>query len=197
MRKPLGIAVAVASLIMLAGCTTSSEAAPQAPSVEPAGPTASPSTSPTPTPSTSTSARGNLTKNVGDTFGLSTSSGESAADFKVTAITLDPSCTSPYASAPQYGHFVRLDVEGETTAALPQDLFFASGAWTVVAENGTTFNGDPWSGAAVGCLDSTERLPNIIGPGERVAGAVILDVPSPTGVIILDPDGQGGWEWNY
>ncbi len=188
------VALFIAALA-LTGCTPSpSESA--APTVPPAAtPSSSPSSDAAAEPTTSD--RGNVIKAVGDTFGLSAKDGSSVASFVVNAITVDPGCTSEYAEAPEHGHFVRLDVSGETTATLPDDLYFASGSWFVVADNGTTFNGDVWSMAAAACMDQTERLPNIIGAGERVTGAVILDVPTPHGVIILQSPGSGGWEWEY
>lgn len=189
-------AVALSLLaLILAGCTAAPDAQP-APSVEPA--TSTPSPTPTASAAEPTqSERGNLVKEVGDTFGLGAEGGGSLASFVVTKITVDPQCTSEFAEAPEHGHFVRLDVEGETAPELEQELYFASGSWFVVAENGTTFNGDPWSLAAAGCMDQTERLPSIIGPGERLSGAVLLDVPTPHGTIIMKTDSGSGWEWAY
>lgn len=182
--------------IALAGCTSAPPSDKAAPSVESA---VSPSPSQTPEDTSdepAKSERGNLIKNVGDVFGLGTSD-ESVASFVVTKITVDPQCTSEFAEAPEHGHFVRLDIEGETTADLPGELYFAGGSWTAIADNGTTFNGDPWSYTAVTCVDDVDRFPSIIGPGERVAGAVILDVPTPTGVLVLSPEPGLGWEWKY
>lgn len=188
-------AVAFAILALaLTGCTPA-PSAPPASSVPPATPPSSPSSEASGEPVESD--RGNLIKAVGEAFGLGAEDGTAMASFVVNAITVDPGCTSEYAEAPEHGHFVRLDVSGETTAALTDDLYFASGSWFVVADNGTTFNGDPWSMAAAACMDQAERLPNIIGAGERVTGAVILDVPTPHGVIILESPAGGGWEWEY
>ncbi|WP_217183357.1 Flp pilus assembly complex ATPase component TadA [Streptomyces sp. AC495_CC817] len=195
MKIRYGAAALSILALVLAGCA--SAPAPQAkPSIEPATPSATSDPSETPAP-VRESERGNLIKSVGDTFGLGSEDGTSLANFTVTAITVDPQCTGEFAEAPEHGHYVRLDIEGETSAALDREMYFASGSWFAIAENGTTFNGDPWSLAAAGCIDQTERLPNVVGPGERVTGAVILDVPTPHGVIVFKIDDGSGWEWEY
>lgn len=181
--------------LALAGCTSEAGQQP-APSVEPAVSPSPSATDEAASTAPAESARGNLIKQVGDVFGLG-SSDESVASFVVKSITVDAACTSEFAEAPEFGHFLRLDIEGETTADLPGDLYFAGGSWSAVAENGTTFNGDPWSYAAASCINDVERLPSIIGPGERVAGAVILDVPTEHGVVVLSPEAGLGWEWEY
>lgn len=193
--RSTALALGIVAMILV-GCSPAPSSKDAAPSVEPAV-----SSSPSETPEDvaekpAESERGNLIKKVGDVFGLG-SVDESVASFVVTNITVDPQCTSEFAEAPEFGHFVRLDVEGETTADLPGELYFAGGSWSAIADNGTTFNGDPWSYAAVTCVDDVERLPSIIGPGERVAGAVILDVPTPSGVLVLSPEPGLGWEWEY
>lgn len=190
--------------LMLLGCTPAEERGAATPTSSTT--TAAPSASPTPTvapPSTTPpaeepkrSARGNIIRKAGERFGF-TENGEQAARFLVSAITVDPKCTDPYAEAPEFGHFVRMDIKGSTTTALTQDIFIAGGAWFAVTQNGMTFNGDPWNMAAAGCLKETERLPSIIGPGERVEGAVLLDVPTEHGVIVLDLGDGLAWEWAY
>lgn len=64
-------------------------------------------------------------------------------------------------------------------------------------ENGTTFNGDPWSIAAISCQNDAERSPRTVGPVERVAVAVILDVPTAHGVIVWEPEPGLSWEWSF
>lgn len=198
MRTRTVTAIVAAGILALTGCSpTDRPVSP--PSVSPAGGTATPDATSTPSASASAPAkspRGNLIKQAGDTFGFG-ENGDQAANFVVSMITVDAPCTSQFADSPEFGHFIRLDIEGETTASLSQDIFMASGAWFAVAENGTTFNGDPWNMAAAGCLNETERLPSIIGPGERVAGAVLLDVPTAHGVIVLDLGDGLSWEWAY
>lgn len=197
MRTAHLTALLAVSIFALTGCSASTTAEP-APSVSSAGSTSEANT-PSPTATTATptkSDRGNLIKKAGDAFGF-TYDGQQVANFVVTGVTVDPKCNGEFVDPAEFGHFVKLDVQGETTASLPDDIFMASGAWSAVAENGTTFNGDPWSMAAAGCMKETDRLPNIIGAGERVAGAVILDVPTPHGIIVLDLGNGASWEWAY
>lgn len=196
-----GAAVLLALGLALTGCTSTSAVPLSSPAVEEAGPS-EPAVSETPTPSPTTdtamSARGNLIKNIGDPFGVTSEAGEQLATFVVTGITVDPPCTSDYASAPENGHFVKLDIQGETFPEFTAgDMLLNEGIFKVIAENGTTFNGYVGSGAAFGCLNPEERFPSTFGPAERMSGSLVLDVPTPTGVIVADNFGLGGWEWVY
>lgn len=194
MNRNAGTAAALIAVLALTGCTV--KTAPAADET-PTATAAEDTPSPTPTPTgPAESDRGNLIKSVGDTFGFAVD-GEQAMTFTVTAITPDAACTSEFAEQAEHGHYLRLDVQGETTASLPEDLFIASGAWKVIADDGTTFNGDPWSYAAASCLNDAERLPNIVGAGETVSGAVLLDVPTPHGIVILDAYPGASWEWSF
>lgn len=195
MKTRAGAAVILLVALLATGCSAEPTSQP-APTIAEAGGTSTPSPSPT-VEAPATSDRGNLVKAVGDSFGLSGPDGASVATFVVTAINVDPTCPAEFAEPSEYGHLVRLDIEGETTAELPGDLFFAGGTWTAIAENGTTFNGDPWSYASVSCLTDAERFPSMVGPGERVAGAVILDVPTAHGIIVWEPEPGLSWEWTY
>ncbi|MCI2958266.1 hypothetical protein MN032_11205 [Agromyces atrinae] len=178
--------------LALTGCTSSAPTPVAAPTVEPATPAATPDAT---APAAETSTRGNLVKTVGQTFGATDPvTGDQVANFRVTAITVDPACTGEYASASDNGHFVKLDVEGETLPELGEDIYLTG--WNVIAENGTTFNGLAESGASSMCLGFNEQLPIRIGPGERVAGSIVLDVPTASGVLVL-PFGGGAWEWSY
>ncbi|MFE8886886.1 hypothetical protein ACFYLX_13665 [Pseudarthrobacter enclensis] len=122
--------------------------------------------------------------------------------FVVNSISVDSPCTSPYAQAPENGHFLAVAVDVETTPELSKDInkfvWFGAQSWKLIAENGTTYNGSLDSGAAYGCLNDAERLPSNIGPGEKVTGTLILDVPVSSGTLVLDATGGGGgWEWTF
>lgn len=206
MKKSLTTLAIVAGLIVLAGCGAVAPPSP-APTVEPAGPSASPADQSGETTSEpdapSRSERGNLVKEVGETFGYGPSEAApfDVAAFRVTNIEAEASCSTEHAEEPRNGHFVRFDIEGETSAnlhdAVGGDLFLGADSWKVIAENGTTFNGDVASLPAWTCLEDVDMLPVKIGPAERVAGSVVLDVPTSTGIAILDPFGGGGWEWTF
>lgn len=90
----------------------------------------------------------------------------------------------------------------QTDAALAESVnpqFGLAGyAWKAIAANGTTFNGDLMSFESIMCLPEAENFPSALGPGEKATGKIILDVPTPTGVLVHK---QGfmptGWEWQY
>lgn len=199
-KLALGVIIAAAAVVVV-GCAptapTEPAPAPSTPTIEPAVPdTPSPEPTEDQASAAGTSPRGNLIKRVGEVFGFGDSIDALDASFVVTSITVDPGCTGEFAESPENGHFVRIDIEGETSSAFADQMYF-SGTWKVIAENGTTFNGNPDSLAAWSCLADAEMIPSVVGPGERVAGSMVLDVPTASGVIVLDMTGQGGWEWEY
>lgn len=160
--------------------------------VEPVAPAEAPDTS-----GPKTSDRGHLIKQIGETAGLSNASGsEDWVDFTVTGITPEAACTSEYYSAPENGYFVRVDMDIVTTPQLQGEfLVNINNQWKWIADNGTTANSEPMSGAAWGCLADSERLPSAVGPAESVTGSLILDVPSTSGTLVYAPSGSSGWEW--
>jgi hypothetical protein len=127
---------------------------------------------------------------------------KTVASFVINSIQVDPVCTNSSAMPTKNGHFVALDVSMETMPELAESVnpqFGLAGyAWKVIADNGTTFNGDLMSFPSVMCLTDAERFPSALGPGEKATGKIILDVPTPTGVLVHK---QGfmptGWEWSY
>lgn len=200
MKPTMLAALACTSLLLLTGCAGPGEDSPEpeAPTVEPA---TTPSETPEPDQPRDESERGNLIKEVGETFGLgSPDSGEPPVTFSVTAIEVDPECTNEWAEPSEYGHFVKIDLEGETTSELADiggGLWWGSVAWDVIAENGTTMNGSPATSAAWSCLPDSDTLPQEIGPAERVSGSIVLDVPTPSGIVILTDNPDAAWEWEY
>jgi hypothetical protein len=197
MRNIVTTTVAVAAVFALAACSVSTPP-PPAPEVDAAGPSSAPDTEPTPTQTAApTSERGNLVKNIGDTFSITPEdSDEILAAFTVTGITVDPECTGEFAEEAENGHLVKIDIEGQTEPTMTDGDFYFGG-WRVIAENGTTFNGNTSTVATYSCLPDEQLLPVSIGPGERVAGSVVLDVPTASGVVVLPIVGNNGWEWVY
>lgn len=200
MKYNLAAAAALLPLL-LTGCGGASTA-PTAPTVEPAtGGQSSAAAAPEGNKTGAKSSRGNLVKKVGEGASV-TDKGKAVASFVVNSIKLDPTCTNQFATPADNGHFIALNVSMETDPALAESVnpqFGLAGyAWKVVAENGTTFNGDVMSGASFFCLNDEERFPSALGPGEKATGTIILDVPTPSGVLIHQ---QGfmpaGWEWEY
>lgn len=121
----------------------------------------------------------------------------------VKKITIDPKCTGQYAQAAQNGHFLALDISAQTYPPL-KDLFgsgtfdFNDSNWKLIAANGTTYNGSLNSGPALGCLADAQQFPDRVGPGEKVTGTLILDVPTTKGTLVFAPTfAQTSWEWQY
>jgi hypothetical protein len=190
------------AVLLLAGCGGSPQSSPTPPTVDPAGANNA-SSSPTAAAATGAkSSRGNLVKKVGEGASV-TDKDKTVASFVINSITVDPQCTAKSAQPAKNGHFVALDVSMETSPELAQSvnpkfgLSHASG-WKDIADNGTTFNGDLRTLEAIMCFDSAERFPSDLGPGEKATGKIVLDVPTPMGVLVQR---QGfmlaGWEWEY
>ncbi|MET4590680.1 hypothetical protein [Arthrobacter sp. 754] len=127
---------------------------------------------------------------------------KTVASFVINSIQVDAPCTNEYATAPENGHFIALNVSMETDPALAESVIpqfgLAGYGWKAIAENGTTFNGSLSSFSAMMCLPETERFPSALGPGEKATGTIILDVPTPTGVLVHQQGFMAaGWEWEY
>ncbi len=172
---------------------------------------AEPSTSaiaaPSPVTSTTSAAEksecGNLMKQVGQGARiLGGPGGKPPVSFVINSITVDGQCTSPYATPPENGHFVILDVSVQTEPALantdvPQ-FYIGSGDWKAIAPNGTTSNATAGTGSSFGCLTEPETLPQTLGPAEQATGKIVLDVETPEGTLIFRRATViAGWEWTY
>lgn len=205
------VPLSVAALLLLSGCGSDATNA-EAPEVDPAGPASSSDeansaeaeateTAAPAEPEGEKSERGNLIKAIGEGAGI-TWEGKEVASFVVNSIAVDPGCTNEFATEPENGHFVVLDVSLKTEPELaeaPSPSFGLAGiGWTAIAPNGTTSNADTFSGAAFMCLDDSEVLPSALGPGEQATGKIVLDVENPEGVLVHKPLFQDfGWEWSY
>lgn len=207
MKKSLAPFAVVA--LLLAGCSATPGNA-EAPEVEPANQSKQAQAAETESPAAETpeepaegetSSRGNLIKAVGEGAGV-TDDGVEVASFVINSITVDDKCTSEYASKPDNGHFVFLDVSMKTQPELAESVnpsFGLAGfGWKAIAPNGTTSNADAFSGASFMCLDDSDQLPSSLGPGEQATGLVVLDVENPEGVLVYKPGfAPVGWEWEY
>lgn len=150
------------------------------------------------------SERGNLVHEVGDPviFSAEEGSGEDVLEFTVTDIEVDPECPGPHAMPAMNGHLIAVSVEAETGAepefseALVNGASFESYNWKVISAEGKTEN-STISAATYACLNAGDVLPTQIGPGEKVEGKVVLDVPDDSGTLIYSVFNEGGWEWEY
>lgn len=132
------------------------------------------------------------------------------ASMTVHSIEVDPMCTGSYARAPQNGHFVVMDVSVEVAphstltdaGVLYDSVSMRQGGFRTVDKDGNMTPGNDIIGNGYGCLPEGSEMATDIHAGEKAAGKLIFDVPTPEGVIIL-PDllGQSpstqGWEWAY
>lgn len=68
----------------------------------------------------------------------------------------------------------------------------------MITLDGNTSNAALDSFGAFTCLPSSQMLPSFVGPGQSARGIIVLDTPTPSGVLvfkdILEPT---GWEWEY
>lgn len=191
----------VLSSLALAGCSgAEADPEPTAPNVE------APTSDAVETADEELSSRGNLVLEPGDPVVVTGYEDDNleAATFVVKSVEVDPTCTNAYVQEPENGHFVVLEIEVETakepdfTEATYGSFYVGSGAFKVIAKNGTTVN--EVDGSGYSCFDQAEQLPGNLGAGERATGKVVLDVPSAEGVIVYNnfvaPD-RPGYEWNF
>jgi len=172
------------------------------PSPLPEETSAEPSATPTDDrPEGTYSGRGNLVLTPGQGAAITNSGGIDEATFVINSITVDTPCTNPDARPAENGHFVTLDVSVETLPVMAEDSgSFSMDAYgfKVIAANGTTSNLDASTIASMYCYEDGATLPSSIGPGEKATGLVVLDVESPTGVLVYnDFSSMYGWEWAY
>lgn len=142
------------------------------------------------------SPRGKIIKHVGDWAGLSDSSGETTVAFRITEIESKPKCDSGYSTGPQNDQLVRLQFEVITYPELKDhgDFWMTAHDFTAFKEDGSRVNDA--IGAGIHCLSDATALPELIGPGEKVSGGIVLDLPTNTKVISFSPAGDSmGWEW--
>lgn len=189
-----------AACLALAGCS-STTSGPQAtaPNVEAAtvAPTQSGSDQ-------NLTPRGNLAKKIGEPFGIHAEDNpdRNVVTYVVKDIEVDPQCTAPYVQEPEHGRFIAVDMEVETVAdpefteVMYGPIAPGANSFKMIDANGTTVNSVA-SGPSYGCFNQSEMMPSTVGPGERAAGKIVLDVPSVEGTLIyrenVMPD--GGWEF--
>ena len=172
-------------------------------SVAPATENSSTSTAEETSATAETNNRGNVEKKIGEEAGITSKDGKSVYTFKVTSIEPDYQCTREYSRPAENGHIVKVNLEVVTAdAKTMKDAFHSSGvsfdpySWKYIAANGTTFNGNLGSIGTISCLEESEELPINIGPGEKVTGSVVLDVPATDGTLVYkDILADGGWEY--
>ncbi|WP_284977606.1 hypothetical protein [Arthrobacter sp. fls2-241-R2A-200] len=148
------------------------------------------------------SSRGNILMKVGDP-GTVTDTITKKATVNFTVNSIAPvTCTEQYASAPKNGHLYAVDLSIKTTPELAQSSFpkyiLTAGSFKFIAANGTTFNGQLFTTAVIGCIPSAEQLPaDGLGPGENATGKVLVDLPDTKGVLVMSQSFGPGFEYNF
>lgn len=199
MKKAL-LTLPVAALL-LAGCGGTPASSPTAPTVEPIA-----SSSATPAAAESSkSPRGNIVKQFGEGASITDTTKDNREIVNFTVNSIAPvTCTESYAQPAENGHLVVVDVAVETKPELAEAVMtshhLGPSDFKFVADNGTTFNGNLGTGAAFSCLPSPEMFPSGgLGPGEKATGKVVLDLPAPTGILVLKApmSSTNGWEYKF
>lgn len=127
-----------------------------------------------------------------------------ALRFTITNAEFTDTCgkSSKYmpATRPENGHFLRLQVEVHTGPDYSHAINpFVFPQW--VDDQGIT-HAQAQSSAVMMCAGGTDMLPSNMGPGQNYRGAVLLDVPTTSGIALIQTMGYqmgtgegGGWEF--
>jgi hypothetical protein len=196
------VRIVVATAVAAVALTACSNSSPSSPTVDvPTTAAAAPApASATPAADANESARGNLIKQIGETAGWGVSNADISVKFVVDKITVDPKCTTQFATPAQNGHLVKVDMRVETTPSMPTNFAYSinPGAWSAVGEDGSTQTSLA-TAPSFSCLNSNEQLPSQLSPASKYRGSIVLDVSSPTGTLIFSHPNPtlGGWEWTY
>lgn len=175
------LALVIAVLAALAGCS-----APVTPATP--APAAAPVTVATPTPAKT--ARGTIPKTVGQDAGAVSNDGARYVTFRVTGIR--PAKCASYAQAPASGNrFLLVDMEiatfADPTNQLP--LFEVTTGWEFVDDQGLSTQAA--TSAALNC-GAAEVPSQQFGPNRQYKVTATVEVPEKVGgALIL----QQTWEW--
>lgn len=207
MRKSLALsALAIGATLALTACGGSSTDSAK-PGETPSGqatpvsaPSSAPVPKPTPTSDEKKSVRGNLLMEVGDT-GLVSEGGKTTTKFTVNSIA-PGACTDKYSRPAENGHIVFVDIAVETTPELAESSYpkytLSGHDFKFIAANGTTFNGDLSSIATYSCIPDADTFPSGgMGPAENITAKVVLDLPAPNGILVLESGYKGGFEYKF
>ena len=147
------------------------------------------------------SSRGNIVKKVGEEAGITGEDGKDVADWTVTGINPNPTCSNPANQQPEHGHFIEFDITATTTENYDPMKYGSLDVgtayrWQFIQKDGTQWNGMPGSTAAESCMTQTDKLPDSLNQGAKAQGKVIFDVPSLEGTLYYPQMGKAeGWEY--
>jgi hypothetical protein len=142
------------------------------------------------------SDRGNLIMKTGDTGVVSdAATGDEFLQFTVKSIK-PVTCTGEYAEPAENGNLYAVDLSA-VTKDVEVPVMISSYSFTYFNDKGTRFNGDLGTMATYSCVDDSELIPSDIGPGEKVTGKVVLDLPAKHGTLVFEPTYDEGFEYTY
>lgn len=180
--------ITVLLLLALAGCGQGGDT-----------PSASTETSTSTTPASATPSRddGYIVKSIGQEGAVTNEdTGDWIMRFRVTAITVDPKCTSGFDEAPANGHYIAISMEFWTTAEVgaSDSVIVDPHHWEIVGPDGVTENDSEGSGYS--CFPESETLPYSIDGAKHVKGYVVLDSKYTSGKLRFSTaDGSAGWQY--
>lgn len=194
-RRIIGVTALVALALLAAGVSISVATKSNPP---PSPPDLRGSSTPAPLAAPITNARGNIPKRIGQLAGFGEAKSPTQNTFAINRITVDPPCWAR-GTRPGSGHTVLLQVtvttgnDRDRAAELGRTLrpaFFSQISTDGGVEHGA------WPGH---CTDARHNLPETFGTNRDYSGTIELQVPHPTGTLILAAslDNAGGWEWDY
>lgn len=124
-----------------------------------------------------------------------------ALRFTITGAEFTDTCgKGSYVQTPEHGHFLRLQVEVHTGPDYSHAINpFVMPQW--VDDQGIT-HAQALSSAVMICAGGPDMLPSNMGPGQNYRGAVLLDVPTTSGIALIQTMGHqmgmgegAGWEF--
>lgn len=150
------------------------------------------------------SSRGNYVMSAGSkAFATQTDqlTDKETAKFSVASIKKGV-CTGEYVQPPTNGNIVFVKVTVQTLPALAESSFptFSISAhdFKFIAKNGTTFNGSLSTVGTYGCLPDAETFPSAgIGPDQKASGIIVIDVPQPSGTLLVKSNFGTGYEYTF
>lgn len=209
MRKTLALsAMALATTLALTACGSSNDSSSPGETAEGEAPVSAPTATPitpekpTPTPESDKSVRGNLLMSVGD-IGTVSDNATGNVHVKFTVTGIKPiKCDQEFSRPSENGQLIAVDITAETTPELAQDPFpkytLSSHDFKFIDNNGTTYTGNLGSVATYSCIADNLTFPaDGMGPAEKLAAKIVLDVPKPHGILVLKSGYAGGFEYKF
>jgi hypothetical protein len=207
--KKLAPIAGLALVLALTGC----QATPA--SISTTTPTESKSTAPTaaeesplpvPSPTPKTNDRGQVIKKIGEEARLvGNEDGETNFRMKVTGFDF-VDCDGVYAED-MTGYMLAVSVEMETSKDFigtgsfnnVMDVMLPDAySWMGYEPDGTKMSDLAGGGVVSNCFDDgRQTFPDYLGKGEKAKGQILLNVTTKSGEVVFDPEGNGGWVWEY